>query len=220
MRRASQRGFTLVELLIVMFIIGVLSAVVIVNFRRGDQQQDLRQMATELNQTIRLAQAYTTGGNSISFCNADATTNRYAECDTDGYCTVTGTCEHTVPPGGYGIYSDDPYTYHLFANTDSDIGYYDSPEPIIYSKDMSDTGVGIVEYSDGTTSYAPATTPLYIVFTPPTGVIEFYAGTDAITEPELTLLVKNTHLDNVCRQISINRISNQISEIQTGCGGL
>lgn len=217
MRRVRRRGFTLLELLIVMFIIGVLTVAVVVNFRRGDRSQNLRQVSTELIQSIRLAQAYATGGNSIKYCSALATTHPYESCQDDAYCGGSDTCITGVPAGGYGIYIDNSFSYLLFANTNTVSYYFDSAEPVITQKDVLKTGVGVIRYQVGSNTFAPATSPLSIVFTPPTGDISFYVNTNVVTEPSITLLVKSNFIDDVCRAISINRISNQISEVQTGC---
>ena len=54
MIKNSQKGFTLVELLIVMFIIGVLLVVVAVNFDKGKRTNDLKAAAIDLEQSFRL----------------------------------------------------------------------------------------------------------------------------------------------------------------------
>lgn len=217
MRHVKRKGFTLLELLIVMFIIGVLTAVVAVNFRRGDRSQDLRQVSTEFIQSIRLAQAYATSGNSINYCNASAPSHAYEACEDDMYCAAAGTCIDSVPPGGYGIYIDNAFSYRLFANTNTVSYYFDSTEPVITQKDVLDTGVGVIQYQVGGTVYTPDTIPLSIVFTPPTGEISIFTDITEVTEPSLILLIKSNYIEDVCRTIRINRISNQISEEQSGC---
>lgn len=214
----QRHGFTLIELLIVMFIIGVLTMVIILNFDRGDKSQDLRSVTTEFVQAVRLAQTYATGGNSLDYCGLGSTQNNYARCLDDAYCGGgAGSCVNGVPLGGYGVYIETSFTYRLFANTNTIAGYYDGDEPEIVVENTLDTNVGILQYGFGSAQVTPESAPLSIVFAPPTGVISFYSGTAEITEAEVSILIKSSYIEDVCRTITINKISNQINERQTGC---
>jgi prepilin-type N-terminal cleavage/methylation domain-containing protein len=109
----SGAGFTLAELLIVIALIGVMTTIVIVNFRRGNYSNDLRLAGTELLQNLRLAQQYTIGGSSILFCSDNSVT-----CPTEGAdCTTNSAkCKSGVPQGGYGIRINSSSLYTLFGD--------------------------------------------------------------------------------------------------------
>lgn len=93
-------GFTLAELLVSIFIFGLLTTLVIANFHGGNYDQELRRAAEQLASNLRRMQnlsmsgyVYTPGGNGFS-----------------------GT-----PPGGYGMYMNSRYglattQYSLFAD--------------------------------------------------------------------------------------------------------
>ena len=61
----NQRGFTLLELLVVCLILGVLAAVVAANFTGEDQGEDVRSEANRLLQIVELARHETLAQNEI-----------------------------------------------------------------------------------------------------------------------------------------------------------
>ncbi len=85
----SLTGFTITELLVVIFIVSLLSAVVFANYRAGERQYALQRSANQLAQDIRRAQVM---------------------------ATATKEFEGQVPDG-YGIYFEEnnPGQYILFA---------------------------------------------------------------------------------------------------------
>lgn len=54
--KTHNRGFTLIEALVVIFIIGLVSAILIVNWRRNEKQYQVQRIAQEIVQNIRRAQ--------------------------------------------------------------------------------------------------------------------------------------------------------------------
>src|SRR4030042_4251546 len=55
-------GFTMVEMLVVIFIIGIISSILIVNWRRNENQYQLQRAAYGLAQSIRKAQEMALNG--------------------------------------------------------------------------------------------------------------------------------------------------------------
>lgn len=53
---AGRQGFTLLELLIVIFIIGLISSILVVNWRKNEKQYQLQRAAQQIVQNIRKAQ--------------------------------------------------------------------------------------------------------------------------------------------------------------------
>ncbi len=90
-RLKGQKGFSLIEMLVVMSIIGILSTVVILNFRQGGRETSLRQVAQRVASDIREAQTMTLGA------------KRYAG---EARC-------------GYGISYKDPTTYIVYVGPSS-----------------------------------------------------------------------------------------------------
>ena len=74
----ERKGFTLIELMVVMVIITIITTIVLMNYRSGDQQLALNRAANKLAQDIRRAQEMTMSA---------------AQCEP---------CGDTVPPG-YGV---------------------------------------------------------------------------------------------------------------------
>lgn len=102
----------MVELMVVVSIIGLLSVVVLANYRLGEKQFALQRSAHQLAQNIRRAQAMTMGA---------------AECP-------SGTnCAGQIPPG-YGIYLEQGDTFYiLYADTSPSQGneQYDQGDVVI-----------------------------------------------------------------------------------------
>lgn len=61
----NQKGFSLIEIVIVLFIIGVLSAVLVVSFRTGEKQRSVNASADIIINAVRNAQNYTLASKSI-----------------------------------------------------------------------------------------------------------------------------------------------------------
>jgi prepilin-type N-terminal cleavage/methylation domain-containing protein len=97
---STEKGFTLVELLVSIAVMGILLLVVVTNYRAGGQQLALERSAHKLAQDVRRAQEMAMSAEK---------------------CNLTG-CNGSVPSGGYGIYLEEltPKSYVLYADEDND----------------------------------------------------------------------------------------------------
>jgi len=114
----KNKGFTLVELMVTVSIIGLLSVVVFANYRAGEKQFALQRSAHQLAQDIRRVQNM-----------AMAT----AECPGGTGCAG-------IVPSGYGIIlrrpADWKYKYRLYADIDGDNAFSDSNDTVIELIDL------------------------------------------------------------------------------------
>lgn len=240
MIKRDQKGFTLAELLVVIAIIGILLIMVMVNFSRGNRSNELRQAGNKLMQDFRQAQNYSISGNSVRYCQEGSTLHEYYPCSDHDYCDslANDNCNLSVPGGGYGINIVSVENYSIFADTyfidnsnpsnPIDHNYFDDNIMDYEISNINYTlkGIHITEYKLGDN---PAVTPnstdnrLDIVFGVPEGNIQFLLNkvealdTDNQPSNSLQIIVSSDYISNTCRKISINRISGQISESQSGC---
>ena len=217
--RFNKLGFTLVEILIVITIIGVLTAVIFVNFNRGGRANDLRGVSTELVQQIRFAQGFTTGGNSVDYCVA-GTDNQYAACADDDFCNSplqVDSCFNGVPLGGFGISIDSQYSYALFANTNPIDISLDSIDQVVIRISNISKNIQTPQFKVGANTYSTSSVTLDIIFAPPVGTISFNVNGILSTETSIAILVQSDYISDSCRTISINRISKQINEGSSPC---
>ena len=228
MKIKNHQGFTLAELLVVISIIGILTTIVLANFQRGNYANDLRRTGTELLQDFRLAQNYTIGGSSLDYCTYDAiSSGDYGKyCTADNECNSgAGVCRNGVPLGGYGLHFESTELYSLFADTDNDQALGGNDREIIVRNPFLKS-IRVSQFQLGTLpAIDPQATQQYldVLFYPPDGQIHFFvklSGAPQVAESLETtarILLFSDRITSSCRQISINRISGQISEVQGGC---
>ncbi len=87
----SQKGFSLIEMIMVTAIIGILATILILNFRAGSGETALRQVAQQISSDVRRAQTMALSG------------RRY-----DGQARC-----------GYGVTQIDEQTYQIYVGPDS-----------------------------------------------------------------------------------------------------
>lgn len=224
----SGAGFTLVELLVVMFIMGVLLIMVAVNFNSGRHSNNLRQAGIELMQDLRLAQGYTNGGNSINYCIEGSTPpeKEFGTCVNDAGCGgVVGSCYNGVPLGGYGLNFASQEVYSLFADTNKNHEFNFATEREIVRHDYLSKKIHISEFKLGDLAKQVPAVNNYvnITFEPPEGAIHLYTklfGEDEVTESTettLEILISSEYVSDSCRKIKINSITGQINETHSAC---
>ena len=90
----NQKGFTLMELVVVIFIVGVASSMIVMQYSNSRSAKALFLGAKQITNDVRMAQNYTFGALDAGGAN---------------------------PSGGYGIrFSEDSNSYIIFADKDSD----------------------------------------------------------------------------------------------------
>ena len=155
-------GFTLVELLVSIAIVGLMSAAALVNFRSGARSDALRLGAREVVSRIRDAQTMAATGRTTGLCRNldDGRTDGVCASDTD--CPGSE-CSVLVPKGGYGVSleSQPGGSFFLFADGNGN-RTYDVGEK------LKDGGFAFSSPDIEITGSEPAA-PMSIVFEPPRG---------------------------------------------------
>ena len=162
----NNKGFTILELLVVIFIVALLSGTMLANYRQGNRSSELNMAANGLASDIRLAQNRTLGAVK--------------------YGTST-------PDGGWGVHIDlaSPKSYKIFANKNYNDGSnleYDGPEESRSGKGGKNIKLG-EEISITNTSEGSI---LDITFIPPDPETIIYNvnSNSTSTEAEITLETK------------------------------
>jgi len=98
--KKNSAGFTLIEMLVVIFIISLLSILILANYQGGKKEYALLQANQKLISDLRKVQNMAINGT-----------------ETEGYCSTAVTCY------GYGIYLNSGSSYIIFADRDGDHRY-------------------------------------------------------------------------------------------------
>ncbi len=123
-REKSGAGFSLVEILVVFFIIATLTTILITNFAKGKQQFALQRAAHKIIQDLRKAQEMSMSARLEEICPGDEKAN------------------------GFGIYFNEssPNSYLLFANCDEIYSYNTTDDIILEDIDL-ERGIKIFSLS-------------------------------------------------------------------------
>lgn len=97
----KRTGFTLVEVLVVMFIIAMLSSILVVNWRKNEKRYQLQRAAQEVVQNLRKAQSMALAGKNL--------------------------CDQALPcvPENYGVFfgKTDVFSYVIFSDKNGNEKY-------------------------------------------------------------------------------------------------
>jgi len=106
-QRAKQQGFTLIELMIVVAIIGILAAIAIPQYQNYTAKSQVASCLAEINPAKTLFESYVVEGRvatiastaaNVGLAAANACVSHSVTSNTDGSGTIVGTAK--TPPGG------------------------------------------------------------------------------------------------------------------------
>lgn len=170
----SQRGFTLVELLVTIAIISLLLGMVVVNFRISEQSSAVNLGTEHLAGALREIQNYSLAQKRIV---VDASVP-------DG----------VIPPGGYGLeISVKQNSYLLYADLDNVPGFKKGIDYLIRTENLPTDAVLENIFSDDAKP-----TRADIVFTAPNGAMDIYLTPSVLppgqsaTSADLQVCLKNS----------------------------
>lgn len=198
-RCSRSKGFTLVELLVSISIIGVITGMMMANFRGGQQSAEVRLASDILVGQIRSVQTSALTGRLVSVCSGGAEDLDVCEPKTPSVTCTGGACQKRVP-AGYGIRFSTvtPSSYMLFYDTDDDRAY-DAGEELSSAPYVSTDTVRF-QGSD-------AGSPVDLVFTPPFGQIYVNGSASGSTTVSLTL---GHQFGTNIRHVTVYRLSGKI----------
>lgn len=188
-------GFTLAEVLVSMFIFTIITTAVVINYRVGNRNTELRLAAEEMASFIRNAQIMAQAGRTVKLCARDDGQLKVCEADVSG-CTTA--CEAQTPRGGYGIYVRDTTSALIFfANSiNPDEKDYNDGENVstIRLQLPSKVSISIINPS-----------PLTILFEPPRP----RTWINHISSGEAQIILRHTDTD-ATRTITVKSVSGRI----------
>jgi len=162
---STNKGFTLLELTVVIAIIILLSGIVLTNYRVGEREYALLRSAHKLAQDLRTVEKMATASETLPSAIFPS------DKDNGGF-----------PKGGYGIYfQNNSNSYILFADCDDDKKYDETGAALSCAEATSDTPYpeGIkelfLEEKIKISNLYPSS-PFSITFFPPDPVIEIKSG--------------------------------------------
>lgn len=193
-------GFTIPELLVSMAIIGVMTGMMLANFRGGQQAAEARFSAEIITNQLHDIQTSALTGRLIAVCTGGGA-NDGAVCESSKpvpvVCGAPGTCQRRVP-SGYGIrFIAGEKNYLVFYDTDND-GRYDEGEEFSTPPYVS-TGTVLLDSAD-------IGLPVDVVFKPPSGKMLF----NGLETPDAIELTLRHATGNQIRHVKLLRISGKI----------
>ncbi len=146
--QTKSAGFTLVEMLVAFFIVGVLSAVILLNYRTGQEQASLTRAAAVFETDIRRAQNFAVA--SIDFGGSVPCGYGVHFVDNRNYSIYAGRADaanclasnHNFQSGTDSVYQDIKVVEQriIFKNSFSDI-FFEPPDPATYVNNSKSAGV-------------------------------------------------------------------------------
>jgi len=142
----GRRGFTLIEILVVVFIVGLLSTILVVNWRNNEKMYLIQRTAQEIAQNIRIVQDMALAGKTFG--------------------SGTGTCL-SVPCYSYGVNfsMSTKNNYINFGDKNNNNTYQEPPSDLFIETIVIDPGIEIYSLSPVSGNV------LNIVFSVPDGFV-------------------------------------------------
>ena len=170
-KNSNFSGFMLVELAVSMLIIGIISAIVLVNYNAGRRQETLNRSAQRLAVAIRQAQNYAL------------------------FSRVGVKC--STPAGGYGVYIESVSQYKIFGDCNGDHRYGSVTDDLISAVSV-ESGVvitgSVITDPQSFCGQAPSVAGVSLSFEPPIG--RFYCnGFDLESTESKTIILQNSSRD-------------------------
>jgi prepilin-type N-terminal cleavage/methylation domain-containing protein len=213
MRSYKTTGFTLVEMLVSLAIMGLLAVTVVVNMNSGKRTEELRNAARQMAADIRSMQSRALSAGEVKACLKGAVM-MVCENSTVG-CTDPAQCSGSVP-ADYGVMATTSATgYVLFAEVEpSTVKFWmDSNDEMVLRRPLlpvSNQDVEIQKIETWTPPGAPATPAVgSIGFMRQSGTARFYDGTG--TEPTMMKITLRHKLSNAVLGLEINRVTGRVS---------
>jgi len=180
----NNAGFTLTELLVVIFIITLLGAITFANYREGGRQMALQRSAYKLAQDIRRTQEMAIAAK---------------EC---------APCGNTIPPR-YGLYIAEPSSVSssIFADIDNN-GFYFSSDKTVETT-IFESGVSYLDVSGNCANPMPNPSGLrriHITFIPPDPITVLNVGwsPNTTTCSEITITLRFGGAGGPTKSVKIN----------------
>lgn len=200
---SKRAAFTIPELLVSMAIIGVMTGMMLANFRDGQKTAEVRFAAEILSQQLRDTQTSALSGRLIGVCGGG--TDSGVVCDSGKnppvVCGGGGSCGRIIP-NGYGLrFTEGSKTYMVYFDTNND-GGYDVGEELNNPSYVSTDTVLLVSSS--------IPLPFDVVFKPPNGKISFVSDTGVELAAETVELRLKHATSAIERAVSIFRVAGRI----------
>lgn len=196
MMKSHMKGFTLVEMLVALTIIGLLTTVSVVQFQSGRQDDALRLAAMRMSDALRNSQSAAQSGSIEQYANAQGYGVFVFQASAGKNC-VSGSI--TITEG-----------LVLFADTDSNKAYTPNTDTVIRCQslivDDAPIVVGKIEELKASDDSVLVVTAATALFQRPASFVLIDGGTEM---KKVTITLKNTR-NNHTKQIVLDRISGRI----------
>jgi len=164
--KKQKSGYTLVELIVVLFIISLILSIFLVDYKKGGRELSLQRAVQKLAQDIRKAQEYALASKEIGPSGSEM-----------------------VPEGGYGIHLEESETnsYIFFADCDNNQSYTPGNSVCGFSPNNFPEKIKEIKLESGVEikNISPLSN-LDITFVPPDPTIHISGGDTAVITITLT----------------------------------